>query len=52
VSFSSDLFQLRTDALGVGIGSVLNVIREGVEYLAAFYSCQLKGAGIATPLQS
>ena len=39
-----DIFQLHTDASGVGVGSVLNVIRDGVEYPVAFYSRQLRGA--------
>ncbi len=40
----SDVFQLHTDASGVGVGCVLNVIRDGVEYPVAFYSRQLRGA--------
>ena len=39
----SDTFQLHTDASGVGVGAVLNVIREGEEHPVAFYSRQLKG---------
>ncbi len=40
----SDVFQLHTDASGIGIGSVLNVVRDGAQYSVAFYSRQLKGA--------
>ncbi len=40
----SDVFQLHTDASRIGIGSVLNVIRDGAEYPVASYSRQLKGA--------
>ena len=39
----SDTFQLHTDASGVGVGAVLNVIREGEKHPVAFYSRQLKG---------
>ena len=39
-----DNFILHTDASGAGIGATLNVIREGVERPAAYYSKQLQGA--------
>ena len=43
VPYMSDTFQLHMDASGVGVGAVLNVIREGEEHPVAFYSRQLKG---------
>ena len=39
-----DCFILNTDASGRGIGATLNIIRDGVERPAAFYSQQLQGA--------
>ena len=39
-----DVFVLHTDASGVGIGATLNVIRDGVEKPAAYFSRQLQGA--------
>ena len=39
-----DVFVLHTDASGAGIGATLNVIREGVEKPAAYFSRQLQGA--------
>ena len=39
-----DSFVLHTDASGVGIGATLNVLREGVEKPAAYFSRQLQGA--------
>ena len=39
-----DIFVLHTDASGAGIGATLNVIREGEERPAAYFSRQLQGA--------
>ena len=39
-----DVFVLHTDASGAGIGATLNVVREGVEKPAAYFSRQLQGA--------
>ena len=39
-----DTFILHTDASGAGIGATLNVVREGVERPAAYFSRQLQGA--------
>ena len=39
-----DVFVLHTDASGAGIGATVNVIREGVEKPAAYFSRQLQGA--------
>ena len=39
---SSDNFVLQTDASGVGLGAVLSVIREGVEWPVAYYSRKLQ----------
>ena len=40
----SDQFQLQTDASGLGLVGVLNVVRDGKEMPVAFYSRQLRGA--------
>ena len=37
----TDVFVLQTDASGVGIGAVLSVLRQDVEYPVAFYSKKL-----------
>ena len=39
-----DTFILHTDASGSGIGATLNVIRDGIEKPAAYFSRQLQGA--------
>ena len=39
-----DVFILHSDASGAGIGATLNVVRDGVERPAAYYSKQLQGA--------
>ena len=39
-----DVFVLHTDASGAGIGATLNVIRDGEERPAAYFSRQLQGA--------
>ena len=39
-----DIFVLHTDASGAGIGATLNVIRDGEERPAAYFSRQLQGA--------
>ena len=39
-----DVFVLHTDASGAGIGATLNVMREGEERPAAYFSRQLQGA--------
>ena len=39
-----DVFVLHTDASGAGIGATLNVMRDGVEKPAAYFSRQLQGA--------
>ena len=39
-----DTFILHTDASGSGIGATLNVIRDGIERPAAYFSRQLQGA--------
>ena len=39
-----DVFCLHTDASGAGIGATLNVMRQGKEYPAAYFSRQLQGA--------
>ena len=39
-----DMFILHTDASGAGIGATLNVIRDGVERPASYFSRQLQGA--------
>ena len=44
VCLAHDKFILHTDASGRGIGSVLNVFREGETLPVAFYSRQLRGA--------
>ena len=44
VPCSHDKFILHTDASGRGIGSVLNVFRDGEALPVAFYSRQLRGA--------
>ncbi len=41
---AEDQFILHTDASGVGVGAVLNIIKNGVEVPVAFYSRQLRGA--------
>lgn len=41
---AEDQFVLHTDASGVGVGAVLNIIKNGVEVPVAFYSRQLRGA--------
>ncbi len=41
---AEDQFILHTDSSGVGVGSVLNIIKNGVEVPVAFYSRQLRGA--------
>ena len=38
---SSDNFVLQTDASGVGLGAVLSVVREEVEWPVAYYSRKL-----------
>ena len=38
-----DQFEVHTDASGVGVGAVLNVIRGKEELPVAFYSWQLRG---------
>ena len=38
----TDVFLLQTDALGVGIGAVLSVLREGEEFPVAFFSRKLE----------
>ena len=44
VPSQEDCYILNTDASGRGIGTTLNVIRDGVERPAAFFSKQLQGA--------
>ena len=44
VPLPADIFELHTDAAGVGIGGVLNNFRDGESLPVAFYSCQLRGA--------
>ena len=39
-----DVFVLHTDASGAGIGATLNVVRDGEERPAAYFSRQLQGA--------
>jgi len=44
VDTMSDQFQLQTDASGLGLGRLLNVVLGGKEMPVAFYSPQLRGA--------
>ena len=39
----ADVFSLHTDASGAGLGSTLNVVRDGVERPVAFYGKELRG---------
>ena len=44
VPLPADVFELHTDASGVGISGVLNIVHVGESLPVAFYSCQLRGA--------
>ena len=44
IPFQEDVFVLHTDASGAGIGATLNVVRDGEERPAAYFSRQLQGA--------
>ena len=44
VPLPADIFELHTDASGVGIGGVLNIVHVGESLPVAFYSRQLRGA--------
>ena len=44
IPLSKDSYRLQTDACGTGIGAVLSVVRNDVEFPVAFYSRQLRGA--------
>jgi len=39
----SDVYEMHTDASGIGIGAVLNVLRDSKEHPVAFFSRQLRG---------
>jgi len=55
VPSSTAVFELHTDASGLGIGSVLNVVRNTEVLPVAFYSCQLRGSEtryLATELEA
>ena len=39
-----DCFVLRTDASSWGVGTTLNVVRDGAEHTTEFFSRQLQGA--------
>ena len=46
IPLPTDTFTLHTDASGIGVGAVLNVVRDHCELPVSFFSRQLRGASL------